>query len=330
MRIAQRPARRGCSTGLLVILAGLACAALLAAGGWGWLNFRPQPRPESRALYPGITYTREARRSPRPMVIHVVSIDLRAAGTRLLVTPGDVGADRPLRARTTGDFLEEFGVQVAINGDGFTPWVSNNLLDYYPRPGDPVTPVGFAASEGKVYAQDTDGEPTLYLSRANEARFGAPGGKVYNALSGNLMLIEKGQVVVGTAAQIDARRQTEKRSEKAARQGAAATEMPAGDPPQPRTALALDRSGRRLILVVVDGRQPNYSEGATLVELAEILLAHGGYTGMNLDGGGSSTLVIAGANGKPVVLNSPVDQGLPGRQRPVGNHLGIFAPGAEE
>jgi hypothetical protein len=46
---------------------------------------------------------------------------------------------------------------------------------------------------------------------------------------------------------------------------------------------------------------------------------------MNLDGGGSSTLAVEGANGRPEVLNSPIHQRIPGRERPVGNHLGIFA-----
>jgi exopolysaccharide biosynthesis protein len=235
------------------------------------------------------------------MVIHVITVDLRASGVALLVTPGDPEAGESLAARTTGQFLEEFELQVAINGDGCTPWYSNHILDYYPHPGDPIQPVGFAASKGTVYSQDTDAEPTIFLSRANQVTFSSPGGKVYNAISGNLMLIEKG------FSQVDPQRSSGE------------------DTPQPRTALAVEKGNRRLILVVVDGRQPNYSEGATLAELAGILLAHGGYTGMNLDGGGSSTVVIEGETGRPQVLNSPIDQGIPGRQRAVCNHLGIYA-----
>jgi exopolysaccharide biosynthesis protein len=43
---------------------------------------------------------------------------------------------------------------------------------------------------------------------------------------------------------------------------------------------------------VIDGRQPLYSQVATLAELAEIMLYYGTDTAMNLDGGGSSTLVV--------------------------------------
>jgi exopolysaccharide biosynthesis protein len=265
------------------------------------------------------------------MVIHTVIVDLKAPGISFLVTPGDPQAEFPLQASTTSRFLQEFNALVAVNGDGLTPWYYNNPFDYYPHSGDPVDPIGLAASRGVVYTEDTDDEPTLYISRTNQARFGTPTGKVYNAISGNVMLIQQGRSVVGPDVRLANERQTEKRAEgkRADREKAGAEagqeENLAEDLPQPRTAVALDKSGRRLIILVVDGRQPNYSEGATLEEVAELLLAKGGHTGMNLDGGGSSTLAVEGANGRPDVLNSPIHQRIPGRERPVGNHLGIFA-----
>jgi exopolysaccharide biosynthesis protein len=76
-------------------------------------------------------------------------------------------------------------------------------------------------------------------------------------------------------------------------------------------------------LVVVDGRQPFYSQGATFQELAELLKDLGAHFAMALDGGGSSALVIAGENGEAVVLNSPIDSYIPGRERPVANHFGV-------
>ena len=41
----------------------------------------------------------------------------------------------------------------------------------------------------------------------------------------------------------------------------------------PRSAAGYSRNGRYLYLVVVDGRQPHYSEGMTLEELAQFLLS---------------------------------------------------------
>jgi hypothetical protein len=55
------------------------------------------------------------------MVIHVLTIDLRASGIELLVTPGDPEAELSSKARTTSQFLTEFGLQIAVNGDGFEP-----------------------------------------------------------------------------------------------------------------------------------------------------------------------------------------------------------------
>ena len=98
-----------------------------------------------------------------------------------------------------------------------------------------------------------------------------------------------------------------------------------GGEAQPRTAVGIGNNDKLLILVVVDGRQPGYSQGVTLAELAQILKDNGAYHAINLDGGGSSTLVVEGAMSRPKVLNSPVNHRLPGMQRAVGNHLGIYA-----
>ncbi len=59
----------------------------------------------------------------------------------------------------------------------------------------------------------------------------------------------------------------------------------------PRTAAGVTRDGRRLVLVVVDGRRPGWSVGMTLPELAAFMLTLGVHDAVNLDGGGSSTIV---------------------------------------
>ena len=79
-----------------------------------------------------------------------------------------------------------------------------------------------------------------------------------------------------------------------------------------------------MLLMVVDGRQPGYSEGATLHELVDMLLAFGAYSGINMDGGGSSTLVVKGVDGQPRVLNRPINANTPGQERPVANHFGVL------
>jgi exopolysaccharide biosynthesis protein len=60
----------------------------------------------------------------------------------------------------------------------------------------------------------------------------------------------------------------------------------------PRAAIGLDAVGL-IHIVAVDGRQAGYSEGMSLPELSQYLRAHGITNAMNLDGGGSTTLVVA-------------------------------------
>ena len=45
-------------------------------------------------------------------------------------------------------------------------------------------------------------------------------------------------------------------------------------------------------MIVVDGRQPNYSTGLSLYRLAEILIRFGAMEAINLDGGSSSTFIV--------------------------------------
>jgi exopolysaccharide biosynthesis protein len=69
----------------------------------------------------------------------------------------------------------------------------------------------------------------------------------------------------------------------------------------PRTAIGQRKDGTILFLVI-DGRQPGYSIGATLLDVQNILYDEGAYTAANLDGGSSATLFY---NGK--VINKPAD-----------------------
>jgi hypothetical protein len=70
----------------------------------------------------------------------------------------------------------------------------------------------------------------------------------------------------------------------------------------PRTAIAKTRNGQ-LLIATVDGRQPGVSVGMSLPELANLLLEFGASEAINLDGGGSTTMVV---NDK--LVNNPSDQ----------------------
>ena len=83
---------------------------------------------------------------------------------------------------------------------------------------------------------------------------------------------------------------------------------------EPRTALGYNAD--TLFLIVADGRQPKYSTGLTLYELASILIDLGATEAINLDGGSSSTFVV-----NDVLINKPSGQ----REREVLNAVFITA-----
>lgn len=94
-------------------------------------------------------------------------------------------------------------------------------------------------------------------------------------------------------------------------------------PPAPRTAVGFSKDGRTMYLLTVDGRQPAFATGVGLDELAEMMVELGAYNALNLDGGGSTTMVARKPGGTSVeVENSPSD----GAERRDPNGLALFAP----
>lgn len=91
----------------------------------------------------------------------------------------------------------------------------------------------------------------------------------------------------------------------------------------PRSALGVSQDGRKVILATVDGRQAEWSLGVYQREMADLLLEFGAWDGMDLDSGGSATLVIEGE-----VVNRPSDRANPdgtgGVERSVANALLVF------
>jgi hypothetical protein len=81
----------------------------------------------------------------------------------------------------------------------------------------------------------------------------------------------------------------------------------------PRTAFGYNRD--RIFLVTVDGRQPGYSAGMSLPELADFMLKLGAREALNLDGGGSTTMWVRGT-----VRNIPSD----GRVRAIANAVMVY------
>lgn len=83
----------------------------------------------------------------------------------------------------------------------------------------------------------------------------------------------------------------------------------------PRSVVGLTEEGEWFFLVV-DGRNGLHASGATLAELTEILRSCGAFCALNLDGGGSTELIV---NGK--LYNSPSE----GKERSISYGLGVRA-----
>ncbi|MBI4623176.1 MAG: phosphodiester glycosidase family protein [Verrucomicrobia bacterium] len=245
---------------------------------------------------------------PRLQQVRAVQVDLRDPDLELFTTPSNGEAPQETTSETTSEFVRRHGVQVAINASFFSPCCA---------PGDKDL-TGLALSRGMVVSpavRNGPGDCVLAVTKDNRAVITQSGAAFreadyWTAVAGSGIVLEAGvKPAVVTA--------------------------PENVAAHPRTAVGLSRDRRFLILLVVDGRQPGYSMGATASELADWLLRFGAFDGLNLDGGGSTTLVRAEAN-KALVLNRPNGAARPvgdGAERgvdayalrSVGNNLGVFA-----
>ncbi len=98
--------------------------------------------------------------------------------------------------------------------------------------------------------------------------------------------------------------------------------MPAANM-EPRTCIGVSEDGNEVYLMVVDGRNFYYSNGADLLDLMNLMSACGADDALNLDGGGSSTFIAReSAAGELNLLNWPTDNG--GVMRAVATGLAII------
>ena len=234
---------------------------------------------------------------------YVMRIDLSAPGIGFTTTPlatgGKSGTTFETMSQTTTQFLQSSGTQVAINANFFnnccsTTTSSQNSLE------------AVAVSNGTVVAPDTkiSGYEDLLITKGNKVSFAATGSAnlsgVYNAVAGQELLVSGGKLASG-----------------------AKTTSSNFNDENPRSAIGLSKNGQFMYLVAIDGRQPGYSTGASLIEEANLLIDLGADTAINLDGGGSTALASEDPNGDPELLNKPSSPG--GAERYDGNNIGIFA-----
>lgn len=249
---------------------------------------------ETNVHYAGETGTRR-------LAINAMRIDLRDPTITFMTTPSNGATAGDTNSQTTGDFLQQNHLQVAVNANFFSPCCSNSS--------QPTDLLGLAINQGQVVSgADFNSIPpggtadSLVITRDNHATIThvTPSTDIssfYTAVSAGPVLVNAGQINVSQVP-VDS--------------WAAAN---------PRTVVGLSADGSFMYLVTIDGRQPGVSDGATLYETADWLLTLGAFQGLNLDGGGSTAMVMADANGTAQYLNKPSG----GAPRFNGNNFGLYA-----
>ncbi|MBL9172345.1 MAG: phosphodiester glycosidase family protein [Verrucomicrobiales bacterium] len=240
------------------------------------------------------------------MAAYAIRVDLQAPGIRLLASPridNYQSNSRETAGMTVSRFVKVQGVQAAINAGFFRP------TEYYLPEGTPMSVQGLLISQGEpVSPAGITYAASLYVDAGNHARIypynwpAADTNGIWTAVSGDYPVLVDGANI-----------------------GRKYLSLGFIHDVNPRTAVGLSQDRRFLYLLVIDGRQPGYSEGAYDYETAAWLQLLGAWDGINLDGGGSSTMSIQGVNGNPVRLNQSSAVADSGRERTVGGHLGIFA-----
>ena len=274
----------------LAVVVAFVAAALLPACLAGFLMLRlleGQPGPTAYPLADGVTYERRVYTTPRRIVLHVVTIDLqRGHGVRVTPPYNHPAAPRTRATRTT-DALRDLDADLAVNASYFIPFNDHGLLHSAPAAGERTEAIGTAVGDGLLYGRGGPDWFTLTFDRYSRPGIGPVTDETSQAVSGKYLLVTGGE-----------------------------PQLLPNDEPYPRTAVGFDRARATLWLVVVDGKQPRYSEGVTLRELAALFVELGAEEALNVDGGGSSTLAAGGR-----LLSRPCHNHIPGRQRPVSNHL---------
>lgn len=249
---------------------------------------------------PGLFYWCEKRTQPRPLVIYNLRLDLRRKRWTLAVklTPDPDGAgpamarlEKPISMAKKSDFFAAVNC-ISFGSIGANP--GPPLFGWYLD--QPVKLYGLAVEHGVVRNPPQSGYIPFWLDRQGEPHLGNPVSvvSVKEGIAGFGWLMRDGR------------------------------ECGPQGPQNPRTAIGLDQKKKTLWLVVVDGRQPGYSEGMSTAELAAYMHSLGCWDAVNFDGGGSSVMILADKKGRLRVMNRPSTRMLGiSVTRPVPALLGI-------
>ena len=251
-------------------------------------------------LFPGIKHVFLDTEKPRPLKINVIRVDLTREDLRFMTVKKDPDWGKPMpdfpklpirtRRITTWQFMRNAldagkDMLLAVNATPWRPWVFPYRHKY-------AAEMGLVISDG-VKIEESNGRPAFLITKKGEFQIrriakGEDTSHIRLALGGFTIILENGVV-------------KSRKSKDLA----------------PRTAYGLSQDRRFMFILTVDGRMNGFSEGASTGEVAEWLLEYGAADALNMDGGGSTTLVVSDGKGGIRKLNKSRSY------RPVATSLGI-------
>jgi hypothetical protein len=242
-------------------------------------------------VIPGVRYLHRVTTTPRPLRIHVLIVDVSNPRIRVGTLmkneyPGPDGGE------TTSGMARRHGALAAINCDYFSSGTTEDHIPQGISIHDGLLMAGSGHVPGRLSWVMDETTRESYMGVYATTYPYTPQPWMFHAASGGPRLVRDGVISIENT-----------------------SGLPSAYSLNPRTALGISQDRKTLILAVVDGRQPGFSEGVTGPEMGQLLIEMGAYQGMNFDSGGSSTFYLNGA-----VRNRPSD----GSERRVTNALAVW------
>ena len=250
---------------LLLLLSSMTLFAF-PAGNYDWKN--------AEKLHDGILHAYLYPQTPRPMKIHAIQIDLQSPGIDFIATAKDKDFGKPMpdfpqlniqtKRLKVREFMQEkraagYDVLIAANATPWSPWRKPFTHTYAGN-------ISLVISDGDIIADKKKNVPAFILTKNNKVEIRVVKGdedrKNFRiALAGFSIILKDAKVVIKYKDY------------------------------HPRTCYGISADGRYFYIMTVDGRQKFISEGASVVECAEFMRHFGASDAINMDGGGSTTLV---------------------------------------
>ena len=241
-------------------------------------KFNWDDRKKVEKVCTGVIYTGFKLKSPRLIRASAVRVDLRAARFRFKITPRDKDWGKPMpdypkgivrtRRVTARKFMEDAvkngeNMILAVNGSPWGPFHAPWTFKYAGNQ-------GLIVSDGVLVSPVRGKRPSFVVYKDGNMEF-----KIFteqddlsniaHAISGFGFVLRDGEL-------------TPKNNPKAKL--------------APRTGYGLSKDKRYMYIIAIDGRQEKYSMGANTYEVGQWLKYLGAYSGLNMDGGGSTTLIL--------------------------------------